>query len=783
MIHPQYLVENEKMMLHEVAQHLPNEDPNFVVRGVYPGGMGMCVRLQQVATGTEYAVKHVLPEFLGNSVAIERFADELKVWLSASACSLIAEAIAIVSINESPCVLAPWMKGGDLSDAIPGMSFQEKFETLVRVVRGLRWAKETLHIIHRDLKPGNVLLDEHRCAYVADWGLARPLSQTFARNYFPAPSGAIFRPNRTEPGSMVGSLPYAAPEQIRNLGAVDHRADIYALGCMMFEFETGRPPFLGKTREELIRQQLFAEPPNIGWSLSKKTMGLSKIVSRCLKKAPADRWQSYEELERVLLECAFKHSVDLGRCEVRMRYQRSVLGEGRQEQREAFENAKHQNSEFALVELDDVKKYAEEANNLISSRRYKEAAELLAPFHVSDWLDERDYWSPSHTSSLTYALCLIHLPGRLDEALNILGKLYENKDRPAEVFVNYGLSLLAAHRYGEAESVCDVGLSRFPDDPDIIGNHTIALRSLNRLDDAKSSALKRLRIRRDVHSLEEAINVLADLRNLSRNADLPYAINTALTEADLLYELRGINPNYKTIIAEEIQLHRFANNDGYAIKLCCELLEADGVAQVLREIGFRRFLEILARTKPYKAFFEKFDKSIVNSVRFGEELWNLYHETVALRFMIGRNDKHGAKVLVPETRDYLLRRNAEGYEQPILAARMLDWMDRNPEAIAVLNPILEKTPTDLEAVKAMTEILARGGHREASLAWAEQATKIAPWKAESFDLLSYVQGMSGRKDSVERTRAEGNRVFDEEMALFGKLRNHLDQLTGALFPK
>lgn len=84
-------------------------------------------------------------------------------------CSLVAEAIAVVRTNETPCVLGIWMQKGDLAHALPNLSPRQKLEALIRMVRGLSWVRENLGIIHRDLKPANVLLDQDGLAYLADW--------------------------------------------------------------------------------------------------------------------------------------------------------------------------------------------------------------------------------------------------------------------------------------------------------------------------------------------------------------------------------------------------------------------------------------------------------------------------------------------------------------------------------------------------------------------------------------------------------------------------------------
>ncbi|MBK6407054.1 MAG: protein kinase [Holophagales bacterium] len=137
------------------------------------------------------------------------------------------------------------MRNGDLAHALARLTAQQKFETAVRIVRCLSWAHDNLGIIHRDLKPANVLLDEAELAYVADWGLARPVGHACAAVAASLSPGALQRPDLTQVGAFVGTVTFAAPEQLLGSSTVDHRADIYSLGCILFALEAGRPPFEG----------------------------------------------------------------------------------------------------------------------------------------------------------------------------------------------------------------------------------------------------------------------------------------------------------------------------------------------------------------------------------------------------------------------------------------------------------------------------------------------------------------------------------------------------------
>ena len=87
------------------------EHPEFELLEIHPGGMGVCLQIISLSNSQSYAIKCIHPDLLGDQYSLNRFHDELEVWISASVCNAVAEAIAIVRINDIPSVLATWMEG------------------------------------------------------------------------------------------------------------------------------------------------------------------------------------------------------------------------------------------------------------------------------------------------------------------------------------------------------------------------------------------------------------------------------------------------------------------------------------------------------------------------------------------------------------------------------------------------------------------------------------------------------------------------------------------------
>jgi len=140
-------------------------------------------------------------------------------------------------------------------------------------------------LVHRDIKPANILLCSDERVMVTDFGIAK------------------FRddPDLTQTGTMVGTVKYLSPEQVRG-DAVDGRTDIYALGVVLFETLCSRPPFTGDSPATVALARLNQTPPRPRQLRPTIPAGLDAVVVRCLQLDPADRYGSADELRAALLE-------------------------------------------------------------------------------------------------------------------------------------------------------------------------------------------------------------------------------------------------------------------------------------------------------------------------------------------------------------------------------------------------------------------------------------------------------------------------------------------------
>ena len=153
-------------------------------------------------------------------------------------------------------------------------------------------------MVHRDVKPDNLMLNVEGVVKVADLGVVNTRGMTAAADAASSiPAGGGVGPSKlqavsvgvTNAGTAMGSPSYMAPEQCRDAATVDHRADIYSLGCTLYALLAGRTPFQGRKAIELMRKHLADAPPPLESVAPGVPRELAAVVGRTLAKESADR--------------------------------------------------------------------------------------------------------------------------------------------------------------------------------------------------------------------------------------------------------------------------------------------------------------------------------------------------------------------------------------------------------------------------------------------------------------------------------------------------------------
>ena len=192
-----------------------------------------------------------------------------------------------------PYIVTELLEGTTLADRLREgpMPARTAIDFGTQVARGLAAAHDR-NIVHRDLKPANVFITTDGRAKILDFGLAK-LTQPLTS--LPADSVVPTTPMGTTPGMAFGTVGYMAPEQVRGQ-AVDHRADIFALGVLLYEMVTGRRAFARDTPPETLTAILREDVAESPLSARQTPPPLSRIIRRCVEKNPSGRFQSALDL-------------------------------------------------------------------------------------------------------------------------------------------------------------------------------------------------------------------------------------------------------------------------------------------------------------------------------------------------------------------------------------------------------------------------------------------------------------------------------------------------------
>jgi serine/threonine protein kinase len=260
------------------------------------GGMGEVYAAKHLHIEKRVAIKLLRREILTNQEAVTRFRQEA---LSASSIGH-KNIITIEDLGELPdgriFLTMELLAGSPLSELIKGSQAPERMiQILIQTGHGLSAAHKK-GIVHRDMKPENVFVtmtpEGEDVPKLLDFGIAKV-------------SGADGNNHLTKTGTIFGTPFYMAPEQALGLPNVDHRADIYAMGVIMYEVFGGAVPFQGESFMGILTQHITAEPKPLPHMAAEhgKTLppGVEEIIQRAMRKDPDHRYQSMDELVAALV--------------------------------------------------------------------------------------------------------------------------------------------------------------------------------------------------------------------------------------------------------------------------------------------------------------------------------------------------------------------------------------------------------------------------------------------------------------------------------------------------
>jgi serine/threonine-protein kinase len=238
------------------------------------GAMGLVYRARFVKNDRRVALKLLPKEIAANATLAARFQREMEILKDLRHPH-------IVHCFGGTCEGDQWFYAMELVDggSLHGLLAEQgklPWRQVIEFAQQVCAALEHAHargVIHRDLKPGNLLLTRAGKIKLADFGLALVAAET----------------RLTSAGKTLGSIHYMAPEQIQGKPPLSNRSDLYALGCVMFELLSGRPPFTGEAMAEILQQHIKQPPPSVSSLALDCPKELAAIVADLLEKSPDQR--------------------------------------------------------------------------------------------------------------------------------------------------------------------------------------------------------------------------------------------------------------------------------------------------------------------------------------------------------------------------------------------------------------------------------------------------------------------------------------------------------------
>ena len=252
------------------------------------GGMGLVYRAEHVVLGSAAAVKVLLPQFSKDPVTLDRFFTEAKAASSIRHIS-ITEVFNYGRVGDQAFIAMELLRGEDLTSFLARQGVLTP-SVAVEIGKQLLSALDAAHmrgVVHRDMKPDNIFLVRDVGApggiriKVLDFGIAKLVGDQLGRE----PRSKA----KTKGGSILGTPAYMAPEQCRGGAEIDARADLYAIGCILFELLTGRPPFLAEGGGEVMAMHIYEPAPRLSQLAPQLPPELDALLAKLLTKQPADR--------------------------------------------------------------------------------------------------------------------------------------------------------------------------------------------------------------------------------------------------------------------------------------------------------------------------------------------------------------------------------------------------------------------------------------------------------------------------------------------------------------
>ena len=245
-----------------------------IVSALGVGGMGEVYRASDTKLNRHVAIKVLPASFAADADRLKRFEQEARTAGALNHPNLVT-VFELGVINDAPYIVMELVEGETLRQRLTaaggsrGIPVRKAIDFAMQMASGLGAAHDR-GVVHRDLKPENVIVTPDGRLKILDFGLAKTLVAGSASS----PAGeTMMSPTETQAGTVLGTVGYMAPEQVRGEAAIDQRADLFALGAILHEMLSGRRAFQGASAVETMNAILREDPPDLAREAARHSSG------------------------------------------------------------------------------------------------------------------------------------------------------------------------------------------------------------------------------------------------------------------------------------------------------------------------------------------------------------------------------------------------------------------------------------------------------------------------------------------------------------------------------
>lgn len=252
-----------------------------IVEEIGKGGMATVYRAYQPSIGRFVAIKVIHRAFATDPRALERFQREARLIARLEHPHLLP-VYDYDGTKDPPYIVMRYLDGGTLKDILDHgpLPLPDMYHIIRQVAAALDYAHRQ-GVIHRDIKPSNIMVDADGNAFLMDFGIARLINRS-----------THFREGLTQTGFAVGTPGYMSPEQGMGLDEIDHRADLYALGVMVYQLVTNQMPYTAETPLALVMKHINEPIPSVREINPDLPPALDAAIQRAMAKKPEDRYDT-----------------------------------------------------------------------------------------------------------------------------------------------------------------------------------------------------------------------------------------------------------------------------------------------------------------------------------------------------------------------------------------------------------------------------------------------------------------------------------------------------------